>query len=248
MIDNLIWDEISLEVLKAARSGMAVKDFELHCRLAPITNGKSFFDRIRVAESLIQDKLISIDDGYLKIANKMLPESLVNKLITGLPIAWEILDCLDLPKKYLNKLDYDLLNRIGLDGELAVINELKKILPIQVLSRIIHISLVDDSAGFDIQSPSIKFSDENMFLEVKTSVRPGDKFSFYISKNEARVAKQNDNWFLIGVESKPSGCQILGFLTFNMFSDLLPINQSSEGQWESAKIVIPKKIFIEFLP
>ena len=90
MIDNLIWDEISLEVLKAARSGMAVKDFELHCRLAPITNGKSFFDRIRVAESLIQDKLISIDDGYLKIANKMLPESLVNKLITGLPIAWEI--------------------------------------------------------------------------------------------------------------------------------------------------------------
>jgi hypothetical protein len=44
MIDSLIWDELSLEILNAARLGMAVKDFEIQCRLKPISNGKSYFD------------------------------------------------------------------------------------------------------------------------------------------------------------------------------------------------------------
>ena len=41
MFDTLIWDELSLEVVVAARAGMAVKDFEIQWRLAPAANGKS---------------------------------------------------------------------------------------------------------------------------------------------------------------------------------------------------------------
>lgn len=248
MIDNHIWDEISLEVFKAAKLGMTVKDFELHCRLAPVSIGKSFFDRMRVAESLIKDKFISIEDGYLNINSSDIPEFLFGKLSIGSPTAWEILDCINPSKKYIDKLDQDLLIKIGLDGEYAVINDLKKILPCDSHSRLKHISLIDDSVGYDILSPSLKNVEEYLLLEVKTSVRPGDNFTFFISKNEARVAKRNINWFLIGVELNSNGYKIIGFLNYLMFSDLLPLNQSSQCQWESAKIVISKNLFLNFPP
>ena len=248
MFDTLIWDELSLEVVVAARSGMAVKDFEIQCRLAPSAIGKSYFDRIRVADALMSDKLISVENGFLKLTNNFIPESLVDNLVTGSEVAWKILDCIDPPRKFLKKIDQDLLNKIGLDGELAVIQELHSHLDSQELPRVRHISLVDDSAGFDIQSPSIKNTEETLFLEVKTSVRPGELFTFYISKNEARVASQNKNWFLVGVESSVDGFRVLGNLTFNTFSEFLPLNQSRNGEWETAKIVMPKKMFFSGLP
>ncbi len=248
MIDSVIWDEISLEVLMAARLGLAVKDFEIQCRLAPMENGKTFFDRIRVAESLIRDRLITTEDGYLKLSNRVIPESLIDNLKTGSVIAWKILDCIDPPQKTFQKIDQDLLTQIGLEGELLVIGELNKSLSSEGVGRVKHISLVDDSAGYDIQAPSIRNIESNLLLEVKTSARPGENFHFYISKNEARVAQQNSNWFLVGVESTINGYQLLGSLAFNMFADFLPINQSPNGHWESAKIVIPKKIFTSGLP
>lgn len=248
MIDNLIWDELSLDAVIAARSGMAVKDFEIQCRLAPATNGKSYFDRIRVAETLISDCLISVENGCLKLANNFIPESLVDNLVRGSEVAWEILDCIDPAKKILKKIDQALLNKIGLDGELAVVQELQSHLGTNEFSRIRHISLVDDSAGFDIQAPSLKNNEETLLLEVKTSVRPGDQFTFYISKNEARVARQNENWFLVGVEAYAGGFRVIGNLKFNTFSDFLPLNQSSNGEWETSKIVITKRMFFSGLP
>ena len=248
MIDSLIWDEISLDVLTAARMGMAAKDFEIQCRLKPIANGKSFFDRIRVAESLIRDKLIGIEDGYLKLYQNAIPQSLIDNLMTGSDVAWKILDCIDPPRKFLQKLDHDLLKIIGLDGELAVMQELENNLPCQELKRLRHVSLVDDSAGFDIQSPSTRNTENTILLEIKTSVRPGNSFTFYISRNEARVARQNINWYLVGVETSPNGFNIFGHLYFNSFSDFLPINLSENGEWETAKIVLSKALFLNGLP
>jgi hypothetical protein len=248
MIDSLIWDEISLDVVAAARLGMSIKDFEIQCRLAPATNGKSFFDRIRVAEHLIRDKLIKTEDGYLKLEHNSLPESLVDDLVAGSEVAWKILDYIDPSRKFSRKLDQDLLNKIGLDGELAVISELRVHLTHQNFERVRHISLKDDYAGFDIQAPSIRRTEDAVLLEVKTSVRPGDVFTFYISKNEARVGRQNRNWFLIGVESSPNGYRVLGNISYNTFSDFLPVNQSNDGEWESAKIVVSKSMFIQGLP
>lgn len=248
MIDSLIWDELSLEVLTAARSGMATKDFEIQCRLKPNSNGKSFFDRIRVAESLIRDKLIGIEDGYLKLYRNSIPESLIDNLITGSDVAWKILDCIEPPRKFLQKIDHDLLRRIGLDGELAVMQGLEKKLPHYELKRILHMSLFDDSAGYDIHSPSTKNTENTVLLEVKTCVRPGNYFTFYISRNEARVAKQNSNWYLVGVETSPNGFKIIGHIFFNSFSDFLPLNQNINGEWETAKIVLSKELFINGLP
>lgn len=248
MIDTTIWNELVLEVLTAARKGISVKDFETQCRLAPVENGKSFFDRIRVAESLKSNQLIEVENGYLKLRARNIPISLINDLKSGSEVAWSILDCIDPTKKIQHKIDLELLHKIGLDGEYAVIEELKESLPQTEVKRIRHVSLVDDSAGFDIHAPSLKNQESTILLEVKTSPRPGPDFTFFITRNEVRVARHNENWILLGVISTPYGYKILGSLAFYQFSDYLPLNQDVRGQWESAKITIPRELFKKGLP
>lgn len=248
MIDTTIWNELVLEVLTAAREGISVRDFEVQCRLAPIENGKSFFDRIRVADKLKSSRMIEVEDGYLRLTAKNIPLSLIDDLKVGSEVAWEILKCIDPARKNLHKIDLELLHKIGLDGEYAVIEELMKNLPQSETQRIRHISLVDDSAGFDIHAPSVKDVESTMLLEVKTSPRPGSDFTFFITKNEVRVAQHNENWVLLAVISTPHGYQVLGTLAFYQFSDYLPLNQDARGQWESAKITIPKNLFKNGLP
>jgi hypothetical protein len=248
MIDTTIKNELVLEVLIAARQGISVTEFKRQCRHAPLENGKSFYDRIRVAEELLSNQIIEDEDGYLKLTAKKVPATLINDLKVGSEVAWQILDYLDPSKKLVSKIDLELLHKIGLDGEYAVIDELTKCFPKTQIERIRHISLVDDSAGFDIISPSTLNPDSTVLLEVKTSPRPGPNFSFFISKNEARVAQHNDNWFLVAVISTPYGYQVLGTLAFYQFSDYLPLNQDKRGQWESAKISISRDLFKQGLP
>ena len=138
MVDTKIWNELALEVLSAARKGISVKDFEVQCRLTPIENGKSFFDRIRVADSLKNNGMIEAEDGYLRLSVKDIPISLIDDLKIGSVIAWDILECIDPTKKRLSKIDLELLHKIGLDGEFAVIDELKKSLPQSEIKRIRH--------------------------------------------------------------------------------------------------------------
>lgn len=248
MSDRLIWDEISLEVISAARLGLPVRDFELQCHLAPFSNEKSFLDRLRVADSLIQEKVIYIDDGHLRLSQNAVPESLVDKLLLGSEVAWKILGCISPTPKALGKLDQDLLNKIGKNGEFAVIAELKNQMSESEFKKVLHVSLYDDSAGFDIQSPSSRNTEDSALLEVKTSVRPGGLFTFYISANEARIGRLNRNWFIVGVESSPSGFSVFGHLPFDTFSDLLPLNQSESCEWQSARVSASKKAFRQGLP
>jgi len=248
MVDSQVWDELALEVFRAARLGMARKDFEIRCRLVPNENGKSFIDRIRVTDFMLQENLVCLEDGCLKVVKQSVPDSLLEKLATGSEIAWQILECIDPPNKLARKLDLELLKRIGFNGEITVIKELESNLETAYIPKIRHVSLVDDSAGFDIQSPSIRSGEETVLLEVKTSVRPGQLFTFYISRNEARVGRQNPNWFLIGVEVLNGNYRVLGSISFPAFSDFLPLNQSEACEWETARISIPKKNFCQNLP
>lgn len=248
MSDNQIWNELVLEAIAAASVGMGAKDFELQCRLAPIKNGKSYFDRIRVAEDLMRNGLIEIEDGYLKLRVKETPPSLIQELKNGSEIAWKILDYIDHKNKFSKKIDLELIHQIGLDGEYAVIAELSKVIPEADRHKIKHISLYDDSAGYDIQAPSVRNHESFTLLEVKTSPRPGKNFTFYLTQNEARVASLNKNWALLGVVCIESMYKILGFLSYYQFADFLPINVDPRAKWESAKITVPKDFFIMGLP
>jgi hypothetical protein len=248
MSDNQIWNELVFDAMHAASIGMDTKDFEIQCKLVPTQNGKSFFDRVRVAEDLIRTGLIVVEDGCLKLGMKEVPTSLFKELKKGSEVGWKILDLIDHSSRLTHKIDVELIKQIGLDGELAVIEELTNSIPNSHHRRIKHISLLDDSAGFDIQAPSVKNVETTILLEVKTSPRPGDNFTFFISQNEARIARLNENWALVGVVSRAERYHALGFLLYHQFSDYLPVNIDARGRWESAKITIPKEIFQSGLP
>ncbi len=242
------WDELALEVVRAARERMSARDFKIQCQLTPVTSGKSYFDRMRVAEKLIEERIVELDDGYFRLSMREAPDWLLNGLKVGSIISWEILETIDPTHKLSAKFDRLLLEKIGLEGELAVMDMLTDELPKSVLNRLRHVSLTDDSVGFDIHSPSVLDSANTVLLEVKTSSRPGDEFHFFISRNEARVASLNENWRLLAVVRRPSGYKVIGTISFNYFSQYLPIDAPSRGRWESASISIPVNAFIAGLP
>lgn len=248
MLNTNSWHELVLEVLRAAREGLSINDFTVQCQLAPIEIGKSYQDRLRVADKLLSDGIIYLDDGYMRIAVKDSPVWLTDDLKMGLDVAWDILAVIDPTQKLVNKFDRLFNEELGYEGEMAVMAELRSKLHESVHHRLRHISLIDDSAGFDISSPSTLDQSENVLLEVKTSSRPGKQFSFFISRNEARVASLNTNWRLIGVMKGPKGFLILGSLSFMQISSFLPLDQVENGRWESARITVPCSSFIENLP
>lgn len=241
-------EELILEVLKAASGRITVKDFDIQCQLAPATTGRSYYDRLRVAEKLIEDGVIEKIDDHLRIATKVAPSWLKEGLLSGSAISWAILDEIDSKGRIQNKIDLELLSTIGLEGEKEVISQLKEALPPRLIPRVKHISLTDDSAGFDIASPSVVQNDFSFLLEVKTSSRPGNEFRFFISRNEARIASLNENWRLVAVLRHPGGYRILGHLTYGHFSGILPRESSPFSKWESASVTVPVDLIIPGIP
>lgn len=241
-------EELILEVLKAASDRISVQDFDIQCQLAPATSGKSYYDRLRVAEKLVDEGIIEKIDGHLKIIAKQVPSWLKEGLLAGSPISWKILETIDTKGKIQGKIDLELLASIGFEGEMEVIRHLKASLPPALTTRIKHISLTDDSAGFDIAAPSTQQHDYSCLLEVKTSSRPGEEFRFFISRNEARIASLNDNWRLVAVLRQDKGYQILGHLTYAHFASILPDDTSPFAKWESASILLPADLVVPGLP
>ena len=242
------WDEMVLEVIEAAHNRVGIKDFDLQCKIAVQTNGKSYFDRVKVFQKLTADKVIAIDDGRLRLATNNIPTWLYSGLKNGSEASWEIFEKINPPSKFLEKIDRALLAEIGLAGEKFVLNYLYESLPNESHKRLKHVSISDDSAGYDIQSPSISNNANTSFLEIKTTSRPGSIFNFFISRNEARVASLNDNWALVAVMKKQELYEIIGFLSYEQFSSYLPINISPDCQWESARIKFPINAFKRGLP
>jgi len=241
-------DELILEVLKAASNRISVQDFDIQCQLAHATTGKSYYDRLRTAEQLIEEGVIEKRDDCLRIIAKDVPAWLRHGMLNGSQISWEIFEAIDSRGKLKGKIDLDLLAAIGLDGENEVISQLKQKLPPDLSAKIKHISLTDDSAGFDISSPSVSQQDTHCLLEVKTSTQPGDSFRFFISKNEARIASHNENWRLVAVRREPAGYCILGHLRYAHFSEILPIDSSPFAKWEAASILLPIDLLVPGLP
>jgi len=250
MLSNT-WEELALEAFQAAAGKTSVREFKKQCELTPPSPGKTFYDRERVAEDLIQSGIIEIDDGILRVskaATKNLPPWLIEGLEIGRASSWEMLDYLNPSEETLRKIDQQLLHKIGLEGELAVMKLMLDGLPPVTHNRLRHVSLTDDSAGFDIFSPSLKNSDNTVLLEVKTTSRQGKNFSFFLSRNESRIASHNKNWYLVGMLRAPDGYKLMGFLSYDQFSQFLPVDVSPSGAWESAKIIIPSNIFLNGLP
>ena len=222
-----------LLVVNAAKNRIHIQDFYMDGRLSRnVAHG--YEARKQVLGELMNSGVVALDESRLTLGMLTTFNGLIEGLKEGSVEAWAIVDLF--PKKS-RKFDPDsnLLNEIGIRGELFVIEELKRMLPANLHERIQHISLTDDSAGFDISTPSTINPNNQIQLEIKTTTRPGNQFNFHLSRNEFETAKRYEHWYLILVTSWNLECKIFGYLEGSSIISYFPIDTSSGFSWTSAK-------------
>lgn len=149
------------------------------------------------------------------------------------------------------KVDRQALEAFGAEGEEAVLQACRKHLAglPHLIDEIAHVSLVDDSLGYDITSPDR--AGRRHRIEVKaTSALPGWA-EFFLSRNEVSVGRRDPGWSLVVTRREPEPrasslvMRVMGWLRFSDIADLLPRDQepapgqSSRCRWASCRVTLP---------
>lgn len=220
-----------LEVINAAKVNQHFEDFKTGGRLAGDIR-RGYQARMTAFSDLAKCGFVRLESGLLTLGALSQTDWLVEGLQNGDIQSWEICDAY--PDK-LRKFKPDLFNleQIGKDGEDFVISLLHQNLEPSLHSEIFHVSLTDDTAGYDISFPSTKFPGR-ILLEVKTSTRFGDEFTFHLSRNEWRAALRNPNWFLVLVMKVQGEHSIFGTLDGQSLVSYYPEDNHQNFHWTSA--------------
>lgn len=242
------WLEMALDAVEAARQGMVVLEFERRARLLPLKAGATYVDRLRVLEDLVQSRIIRTDERCLHLGHLEESEWVVSCLEAGNPLAWKIAQIVDTRGHFLRKFDSNTLEEIGRLGEEAVMSLLEEALSEVAYSRVKHVSLVDDTLGYDILTPSVAGLEHPQLLEVKTSVRPGPEFSFFLSRNEFRVGSNNPNWRIVGVRIVDNRPILLGYFSLDRVFDWFPTDSCDSVSWASCRVEVSRETFSAGLP
>jgi hypothetical protein len=231
----------ALELIGA--NGISVAEFRLISGLND-KYGYGFEDHQRGLAFLISQGFVIEVDGLLRCGQLERKEWLVGELVSGNNSAWTFVDFFPKSRWKFNP-DDSLKSELGLLGEKFVLNELQNNLDIDLRSQIKHASLLDDGLGYDIESPSSNESRGTVYLEVKTTSRPGQHFDFYISRNEASVGSRLRQWHLVFVKVDNQIPQLLGHCPYSEISQQLPIDRSPGFEWQSTSCRInPRDLFL----
>jgi hypothetical protein len=150
-----------------------------------------------------------------------------------------------------HKVDRQALEAFGAEGEEAVLEACRRHLAglPHLIDEIAHVSLVDDTLGYDIASPDR--AGRRHRIEVKaTSALPGWA-EFFLSRNEASVGKRDPQWSLVVTRREVDGekgalvMRVAGWLRFADLEDLLPTDpsiapdDSARSTWASCRVTLP---------
>lgn len=230
------WDEIVIEVVEAAKVNMSMADFTQSALLYQPLVGYSPLDRLQVLRNLIAGKVVDEVNGKLVLVTNELALNDIVRL--GLEQAWAVTRALTNNEEKLSKFDALAIAAIGFRGEEFIIEQLRRVVPQDLHHLIVWRSLVDDSAGFDIECPNPESLSEILKLEVKTSTRDAKDFSFFVSKNEMKVGSNYSGWRLVAVQALPSQ-KLLGALRASDLQPHLPAKTSIHADWETARFTVP---------
>jgi hypothetical protein len=237
---------MALNCIEFAHAARNVQDYTDFCK-RQLGAGTSYYDRIRVKDQLIDEGFIRIDGNRLRLGVAKRVEWLEQSLAQGQSEAWELCDLY--PRRKLKFDPDDTASReLGLAGELYVMELLKEVIPHGFQDRIIHVSLEDDSAGYDIRTPSTNGPEGEVLLEVKTSSRTGPGFRLFLSRNEVETGLRNPNWHLLLVAAHQGKFEIAGAINMSAIADLLPQDTSDEARWMSLRLVVPVEDLDKKLP
>ena len=240
--------DIAFQAVSFAKEKKTVGDYKRYCMTLRRTLIDNYENRMRVMEFLINIKFIEKDEERLYLRGISLEPWIKELLLSGDKTVWELATAADKKSILTKKFDAERLGEIGLEGEKFVLSRLKCQLNPEVHRLVEHVSLSNDTLGFDIISPSVKVRNKLLNLEVKTSVRPSENFKFYISRNEFEKGNRNENWFLVFVKVINATHYILGHARPDIFMDFIPQEIDGSVKWESLKVEINPEWLMSGLP
>ena len=241
------WIEVASEIIEASESRWSVEDYKRFCDLQLPKAGKDRFFRLNVLAEMLKQNLIVLEDGRLALGDPNNSTWLCNELRRGDTAAWSFVEA-SYPAKTARKFDDQHLKEIGLEGEKWVVEQYREKLSAEFLDRIRHVSVTDDTLGFDIASHSIQYKSRYLHIEVKTSVRATSKFEFYLSRNEYEVSRKDQNWILLLVRKQAGLYEIFGHAYHSTLHGLVPIDVDDSGSWASAKLSLASADVFRGLP
>lgn len=243
------WYLASKEIINESLKGTYYEDFKRAIKLRPFEVDSSSEYIVNVFKQLVELNVVQVIDGRIRFVTLGAIPWLSEALLHGDTHSWELANLVEKAYKKKYKFDPNRLAEIGLNGEKFVIEELKKKLVQELHCRIQHISLGDDSAGYDIKSPSINNSERVELLEVKTSTRVHEEyFEFFLSRNEYITGLKNPNWSIVAVQVKNGKYSVLGFIKSHQIESRMPKNIDETVTWESVRIKLDFDIWSNFLP
>ena len=237
---------LARDALKFARENRSIYDYR-QFTLRTKGAGTSARDRQRVLDKLIENGTVIVEDETLRISRNADWAWLQVPIQSGDPEVWEIVDDF-VPAKHLELLEDGVLAEIGAVGESAVIEELRSSLTAADFARVKHVSIFDDSAGYDISAPATRSPNTTRMLEVKTSTRGGKWFRFFLSRNEFVKGSSHDAWSLVFVRIESGEPRILGHLYLAYFEDEIPREVSRNFQSNGFEIRVDTKQILPGLP
>lgn len=243
------WYRACKDIISESLKGTYYEDFKRAIKLRPFEVDTSSEYIANVFKHLVDLKVVQVIDNRIRL-NKLdnLPW-FTEALLHGDLESWELANLVENDTKTQFKFDSDRLAEIGLIGENFVIKKLKEELIQELHCQIKHISLIDDSIGYDIKSPSVHNSDKVELLEIKTSTRVHQKyFEFFLSRNEYITGLKNPSWSIVAVQIKNGNPTILGHIKSHQIESRMPKNIDKTATWESVRLKLDFNIWNNFLP
>jgi hypothetical protein len=220
-----------LEVVLAAKNGEYFEDLKAGGRLA--TEIAVGYSAIMVAFSNLERQgFVKLEAGRLVLGALSPSDWLQDAIINGDPEAWAICDIYPARARKFQP-DKISLEQIGKEGEEFVLTWLQERLNPQLHSTIVQTSLTDDSAGYDVRY--VSDAGRRIFLEIKTTTREGDVFTFHLSRNEWHTARRLPNWHLILVNKIRGKFSFFGHLDGKSLVGYYPTDVHRDFRWTSVE-------------
>lgn len=244
------WFVIARELITQAYINASYKDYLNYAKLKPVQLGGDY----RYAESVLREMLAAdairlSDQGRLMISDLGALPWFDEALLSGSSDAWALEEICEKHSGKGRKFDAKLLAQIGQTGEEYVLALLKESIPSELHVYVHHVSVSDDTVGYDIKSPSTSVDSAIRFIEVKTSSRPSvDKFSFFLSRNEFERGIRDPRWCIVAVQLLDGTCCTLGHIFAHQFESKMPKDVDSEARWQTARVDIESSTWLPGLP
>lgn len=244
------WFAVAAEIVGEACKRTSLHDYKSYARLKPVGIGDDYNYRISVLRELLTEGVLKlVDDERLMIADLSALPWFDEALDRGWRGAWNLQEIHEQHIGGPRKFSSERLAEIGLIGEEYVVGQLREALPEELHAHVKHVSLSDDTAGFDIQSPSTKSELALRFVEVKTSSRPNAAaFTLYLSRNEFEKGCKDPRWCVVAVQIIDGECQTVGHIFAHQIESRMPRDVTSNVSWETARLDVEHSLWQAGLP